>query len=69
MTNSAVRKSWDLWDNSLKLNIATSPAANWVRINSCGKRRDMEHIYIVMQCVRKAVLESRNTRIMIGNIA
>ena len=26
-------------------NIATSPAANWVRINSCGKRRDMAVSY------------------------
>ena len=38
-------------------------------MNSCGKRRDMEHINIVMTCVRKAVLESRKTRMIMGSIA
>ena len=44
-------------------------AAKCVRMNSCGKRRDIEQINIVMTCVRKAVRESRKTRMMMGSIA
>ena len=29
--------------------MATNPAANCVRMNSCGKRRDIEQINIVMK--------------------
>ena len=43
--------------------------ANCVRMNSCGKRRDIEQINIVMTCVRKAVRESRKTRMIMGSIA
>ena len=69
ITRRAVRNSCERCDNSLRLKIATSPAANCVRMNSWGYRRVMEQISMVMTCVRNAVRESRKTRMIIGSMA